>query len=277
MPMIGVNGATLYHHAAGVGEPMVLVHGSWTDHHDWDLVFSGLAAGFRVVTYDRRGHSASEAPPAAGSLGEDAADLAGLVEALGLGPAHVVGHSYGGVIVLHLATQRPGLFRTMAVHEAPVFGSFLDDPELGELATRSHRQLDPVIAALAEGNYEEGARRFVDDIIFGPGAWETRLTLPLRRKFIQNAPTFLDELRDPTRLKLDLAALAAFDRPVLISYGGRSRNHFPHITRRLAAVLPQAETHVFEDAAHVPQVSHPESFVAAVTDFIHRHPTAGRD
>ena len=259
---------------------MVLVHGSWTDHHDWDLVLAGLAANFRVVAFDRRGHSASEVPPGPGSLGEDAADLAGLVETLGLGPAHIVGHSYGGVIVLHLATQRPGLFRTMAVHEAPVFGSFLDDPELGELAKRSHRQLDPVMTALAAGNYEEGARRFVDDIIFGPGAWDTRLTLPLRRKFIQNAPTFLDELRDPTRLHLDLTVLKAFDRPALISYGGRSRNHFPHITRRLAALLHNAESHVFENAAHVPQVSHPEDFVAAITDFIRRSHggrTTGRD
>ncbi len=277
MPNIAINGASLYYQTFGEGEPLVLVHGSWTDHHDWDLVISGLAKRFRVVCYDRRGHSQSESTPGPGSLAEDAADLARLIEALGLQPAHIVGHSYGGVIVLHLATVRPGLFRTMAVHEAPIFSSFPDDTELEDLAGRSQRQLDPVIAALAAGNYEEGARGFVDDIIFGPGSWDGRLTVPLRRKFIQNAPTFLDEVRDPTRLALNLTALAAFANPAFISYGGRSRGHFPHITRRLAALLPNAERHVFEDAAHVPQVSHPGSFVAALTDFIDRNRSAHRD
>lgn len=268
MPTVSANGAELYYQRRGAGEPMVLVHGSWTDHHDWDLVFTGLSQRFDVLCYDRRGHSNSPPGPGPGSLGEDAEDLAALVEALEMAPAHIVGHSYGGVIVLRLATRRPDLFLSMAIHEAPAFNSLEHDPQVGEQARRARTQLEPVVQSLVSGDYEAGARHFVDGIIFGPDTWDTRMTLPLKRKFIQNAPTFLDEIRDPDRLVLDLEALGRFDRPAFISYGGRSKNLFPHITRRLAEVLPRATTHVFEQAAHVPQVSSPDEFIRVVSAFV---------
>src|SRR5262249_44525227 len=51
---------------AGEGEPLVLVHGSWGDRHSSDSVFDALARSFRVVRYDRRGHSHSESERPAG-------------------------------------------------------------------------------------------------------------------------------------------------------------------------------------------------------------------
>ena len=60
MPTITVNGVPLYHALTGeAGSPLVLVHGSWGDHSGWDPVVPVLARRFRVVTYDRRGHSQS--------------------------------------------------------------------------------------------------------------------------------------------------------------------------------------------------------------------------
>ena len=46
-----------YTDTGGTGSPLVLVHGSWGSHHNWDPVVWGLAGHFRVVTYDRRGHT----------------------------------------------------------------------------------------------------------------------------------------------------------------------------------------------------------------------------
>jgi pimeloyl-ACP methyl ester carboxylesterase len=59
----------LYYERAGErGAPLVLVHGSWGDHHNWESVVPSLAQSFRVLTYDRRGHSQSERPPGQGSI-----------------------------------------------------------------------------------------------------------------------------------------------------------------------------------------------------------------
>ena len=50
MPTAVFNGVKLYYEEAGSGQPLVLVHGSWTDHHSWDLVAPSLAERFRVVS-----------------------------------------------------------------------------------------------------------------------------------------------------------------------------------------------------------------------------------
>jgi pimeloyl-ACP methyl ester carboxylesterase len=83
-----VNGVRLFYELSGTGEiPLVLVHGSWVSHHDWDFVVPSLADSFRVLTYDRRGHSESESLTRQGSIRKDVADLVALIEHLGLSPA----------------------------------------------------------------------------------------------------------------------------------------------------------------------------------------------
>ncbi|MFB9727932.1 alpha/beta fold hydrolase [Haloechinothrix salitolerans] len=82
-----VNGVRLAHvDTGGTGDPLVLVHGSWGSHHNWDAVVPELAHRFRVVAYDRRGHSDSDCPLGQGSFADDVADLAALIETLDLAP-----------------------------------------------------------------------------------------------------------------------------------------------------------------------------------------------
>jgi pimeloyl-ACP methyl ester carboxylesterase len=86
MPRRRVNEVGLYYEIGGRGDPLVLVHGSWTDHTSWRFVTDSLAESHRVLTYDRRGHSRSERPDGPGSRRADIEDLAALVEVLGLTP-----------------------------------------------------------------------------------------------------------------------------------------------------------------------------------------------
>ncbi len=81
MPEQRINGANLFYELTGSGDPLVLVHGSWVDHSSWQLVVPDLTRSFRVMTYDRRGHSLSERPLGQGSRREDEEDLVALMEA----------------------------------------------------------------------------------------------------------------------------------------------------------------------------------------------------
>jgi pimeloyl-ACP methyl ester carboxylesterase len=113
-----VNGVELYFETQGeaAGPPVVLVHGSRSDHHTWDAVAPLLARRCRVTAYDRRGHGESGASGAQG-MREDAADLGALIEQLTNAPAHVVGNGVGATVVLLLVIERPDLFASVAVHE----------------------------------------------------------------------------------------------------------------------------------------------------------------
>ena len=62
MPQTKVNGVALYYELEGSGEPLALVHGSWGDATNWRFVVPGLAESFRVLAYDRRGHSEASGP-----------------------------------------------------------------------------------------------------------------------------------------------------------------------------------------------------------------------
>jgi pimeloyl-ACP methyl ester carboxylesterase len=113
MALQRVNGVELYYEVNGAGDPLVLVHGSWGDHHNWDPVVPELSESFRVVTYDRRGYSRSERPAGQGSVYDDADDLAGLIDALELRPANVVGNPFGSIVSLNTAIRHPEVFATL--------------------------------------------------------------------------------------------------------------------------------------------------------------------
>jgi pimeloyl-ACP methyl ester carboxylesterase len=267
MPEQRINGVKLFYELAGSGEPLVLVHGSWVDHKDWQLVAPDLARSFRVLTYDRRGHSLSERPPGQGSRREDEEDLAAFMESLDLAPAHVAAHSFGGSIALGLAARRPDLFRSLIVHEAPLMGIVADDAELRPLMKELQGRFESVLAQLRAGDIAGGTRRFVEEIALGPGMWE-QLPEEIRQTWMNNAPTFLDELQDAKWADLDVSALSRFSSPALLTEGDQSPPWFPKIMANLAGAIDGAERLTFPGAGHAPHLTHPDEYVRAVTEFI---------
>jgi len=226
----------------------------------------GLSRSFRVLTYDRRGHSQSERPAGRGSVREDVADLAALIEHLQLGPAHIAGNSFGGSIVLRLAGERPNLFRSLIVHEPPLFGLLADHAEGQAVLAEVRRRAEAVVELLEAGDNAGGARLFVETIALGPGAWE-QLSMTMQQTFVFNAPTWLDEVQDPEALKLDLTRLAPFTRPALVTRGDQSPPFFPLVVAKVVQALRRGEQRTFVGAGHVPHVSHPSDYVEAVLSF----------
>ena len=253
--------------AGAAGEPLVLVHGSWGNHHNWDAVAPPFSQSFRVLTYDRRGHSQSERLPEPGSVAEDASDLAALIESLEIAPAHVVGNSFGASIVLRAASEKPDLFRTLAVHEPPLFDLLATHAESLDALRVLQQRVAAVLERLQAGDTPGGARQFVETIALGPGAWDA-LPAEMRQTFIVNAPTWLDELQDPDWARLDLASLRGFPHRALLTRGDQSPPFFPAVMEQLAAALPRAERFVFRGDGHVPHLSHPEVYVEMITRFV---------
>jgi pimeloyl-ACP methyl ester carboxylesterase len=263
-----VNGVEIFYEETGSGEPLVLVHGSWVDHHNWDLVAGHLGEHFRVITYDRRGHGDSEGSATQGSVAEDATDLAGLIEHLGVGPAHVAGNSLGSSIAIRLTGARPELFRSLIVHEPPLFKLLETDPAAAPILAEIGPRFAAVYELLEAQRWQEGARLFVETIAFGPGAWENELPTEMRESFIRHAPTFLDELRDPEQVSIDVATLSGFTQRVLLTDGDASPPIFAPVLNMITPAFPNAERHTFTGAAHVPHLTHPDDYVKRIVTFL---------
>lgn len=267
MATVAVNGVRLFYEATGAGDvPLVLVHGSWDSHHDWDTVVPQLAHSFRVFSYDRRGHSQSERPTGQGSVHEDVEDLAGLIRSLGLAPAWVVGNSFGASITLRLASEHPELVRGIMGHEPPLFSLLAGDASLTPMLADVTRRIGAVVDRIASGDPAGAAEQFVETVALGPGAW-AHIPPEMQRTLIENAPTFLDEAGDAEQIHFELDWLRGFSKPALLTLGERSPATFAPVVAALASVLSRAEVVTFRGAGHIPHITHAHAFVDTVVAF----------
>ncbi len=97
------------------GEPVVLINGIFMNTASWEGLERALAPAHRVVRYDGRGQGASSKPEGPYTVDQHTDDLEALLDALDLGPVHLVGLSNGALAALELAGRRPELLRSLAV------------------------------------------------------------------------------------------------------------------------------------------------------------------
>ncbi|PAU78410.1 alpha/beta fold hydrolase [Halomonas salipaludis] len=271
MAMATVNGVRLFYELDGVPDavPLVLVHGSWDSHRDWDPVMPGLAEAFQVLRYDRRGHSQSERPTGQGSVREDVDDLAALIEYLELAPVWVVGNSFGASIALRLAGEHPGLLRGIVAHEPPLFSLLAGDPSFEPMLADAQRKTRSVAERIAAGDHAGATEHFVETVALGPGGWEM-VPPDYQQVMIENAPTFLDEARDPDAFAFDRDWIRNFSKPILLTLGDQSPPIFALVIALLSEAPHRAEVVTFTDAGHIPHISHPEDYAEAIAAFVHQ-------
>lgn len=269
MPVARVNGVDLFYEVEGSGPPVVIVHGSWTDHTVWQTVADELMGSFHVIGYDRRGYSRSGRPEGARTRRDDEDDLAVMIEKLAGGHAHVVASSFGGLVTLGLAARRPDLLRSICIHEAPSI-ALAGSGETGRLAADATVGMARVAEQIEAGDAAGGARRFVEELALGPGAWEA-LPEAVRTLFVDNAPAFAAEQRDGSWSDLDTDELAANRPRLLLTKGTVGPRWLQALQDRLSAALPYADTAVVEGAGHSPHMTHPRQFAEILGAFMAQH------
>ena len=111
MPHVTANGLSLYYEIEGTVDapPVLLISGLGGDHRGWQPLVSRLKTSYRVITFDNRDVCLSQRAEAPYAIADMAKDTAGLLEAVGIPRAHVVGLSMGGAIAQELAISFPNL------------------------------------------------------------------------------------------------------------------------------------------------------------------------
>ena len=216
MATISVNGVELYFETTGSGDCLVLTHGSWTDGTGWDRVVPGLADRYQVVVWDRRGHSRSQAGDRPGSRAEDAADLAALIE-------HVGGGAPGA---RSRATPTARSSHCRCSPSAPTWSP--PPPSTNRRCGDSSRARAIRLSSTRCRASTPTSRSCGTSSVQVPTATPPSTSSstsrwarargsssrdPFRAVLEANAPTFLDELADPTSGSIDAAALATTTVP----------------------------------------------------------------
>jgi pimeloyl-ACP methyl ester carboxylesterase len=112
---VRVGGRTVHYRTAGSGEPLVLVHGLAGSTRSWRYNLAELARSHRVYLVDLPGFGAMSRPRATFALPEAAGWLYELLDALKVGPVHLLGHSMGGYLSVRLAVERPEMVRRLVL------------------------------------------------------------------------------------------------------------------------------------------------------------------
>ena len=145
---VRVNGVCLRYAAAGVGRPVVLLHGNGESHDLFETQIGQLtAAGYRVYAPDSRGHGASQ-PVTEYHYGDMAEDIFQFIRALELESPVLYGHSDGGIIGLLLALSHPGALRALAISGTNLSPAGLIPDFLRECREISERAPDPLITLM---------------------------------------------------------------------------------------------------------------------------------
>lgn len=114
MPFVEANNVRMFYTDEGDGPPVLMVHGWSCDGSDWAWQTPALlAAGYRCIVPDLRGHGRSSVPAGGFAPRDYASDLAALLAHLGAGPVVAIGHSMGGATVVALAVEHPKAVRAI--------------------------------------------------------------------------------------------------------------------------------------------------------------------
>lgn len=228
---------------AGTGNPIVLVHGTTSDHTTYNELTPHLASSRTVVSFDRRGRGQSGDGSADYDVEREFADLATLVDTIAArhaGPVDVFGHSFGAFVALGAALRTANVRALIAY--SPGFG-----------AEYPPGSLDQIEAATAADNRDEVLQVMFRDVIGMPDdEIQAMRRSPVWQVREAAAGTIARECRaDESFLRRYQAPLAGLDCPVLVVSGQKNPEPKRQIAVRLAGLLPAAWLYEMPGQGHV--------------------------
>lgn len=256
--------AQLYYETAGQGIPFVMIHAGVADSRQWDNEFAFFANNYRVVRYDMRGYGKSE--PVEGDFNH-LYDLVAILNALGIqDPVVIMGCSMGGGLAMDFALTHPNRVRALILVGSGPSGLELDVPA-------------PAKFADAEKAFEAGDLDLVCEIetqIWFDGAGRTpeQVDQGMRKLLYEMNRQALAHEAKQLGKRLPNTQSPAFDHlgdlhiPVLIIVGAHDTPYILAAADYMVERIPSAQKVIIEDAAHLPNMDHPDEFRTHVANFL---------
>lgn len=263
---LSVPGGTLAYDVVGHGPPLVFIHAAIADRRMWDREVMSYPRSFRVIRYDVRGFG--ESTPAVSEY-SNANDLADILDELGINTATLVGASQGGLIALDFAHRYPG-----RVHRLALVGSGLelfgpeDDSQVRGALKDLQDRWGRALSDWKEGRTEEAVQGVLTT--FGSsqrGPSRVQVESLIRRNLEE---IVTDRSARHALCSVTPADLSKLTVPTLVILGTKDHPAIRWAAHKLAETVPGSRCRDIIGADHLPNLSTPIEFDAALREFLTR-------
>ncbi len=255
---IATNGIHLMVQRIGSGIPLVLIHGLASSMGLWASLDQSQFEGVEIISYDLRGHGASERATGAHTLAKHVADLKGLLAALSISRATFAGLSLGGMIAMELAASYPDMVTDLAL---------LDTTAMFPQATRD------LFFELASSASFNGMPAITDKFMqlsFTPRFMDAnpKITATIRKGMLaSDAASIAAALRMVAKIDLR-QRLSAIQCPTLVLVGEQDQLTPPQLAGELAVGIKGAQLHVIAESGHASPVEQPQAVSALLAQLV---------
>lgn len=259
-----INNALLHYEIAGEGLPFVMLHAGVADFRQWNNEFAHFAQRYRVLRYDLRGYGRSE--PVDGDFSH-LQDLTALLDHLRLEqPLVLMGCSMGGGLAMDFALMYPSRVKALIMVGAGPSGLELDVPTPAKFAE--------VEKAFNEGKLDLVAELETQIWFDGQGRSPAQVNKAMRQlAYDMNRIALAHEVKGLGKRLPDTQLPAAtrlneLHVPVLVIVGEYDNPYILGAGAYMTENIPSARKVVIADAAHLPNMDHPEEFQGIVSEFL---------
>lgn len=258
MAFARLNGVVLHYAVRGNADKPTIVFSNslGTDFRIWDEVTARLAADYRLVLYDKRGHGLSEATPAPYAMTDHVADLAALLEHIGIGQAAVVGLSVGGMIAQGLASMHPELVSALVLCDT---GHKIGTDEVwnDRIAQVEAKGISAISNGIMQRWFTKAYRTPANADFVGYTAMLTRTTVD---GYVGTSYALRDaDLTESTR---------ALKVPTLCIVGDQDGSTPPDLVRAMADLIEGSQYEIIAHAGHLPCIEQPEKTAELIDAFL---------
>ena len=266
MPKTQTNGIELYYETRGEGQPLVLISGLGYSLWQWHRMVPFLAEHFRVLTFDNRGVGQSDKPVGPYTAQMLAADTVGLLDALNIEKAIIMGHSMGGFIAQAMALDFP-----QRVDKLILCSTNFGGPH--------HVPVTPEAMKVLTDVTSDALTRFKNGLAVStePG-WADRNPETIKEWIEWRVANPIEPALYQAQLAIGLGLLseaAAFENqlphlnvPTLILFGAHDKVVPPENAALLSKQIANSQVVIFPDAGHFFPIEIPEAASHAVIEFV---------
>jgi 2-hydroxy-6-oxonona-2,4-dienedioate hydrolase len=250
---------------AGAGEPLILMHGTGGHLEAYARNLRALSQRFRVIAYDYPGHGWTTTAERDLEIDDYAAHLIGVMDALGIGSAHLSGESLGGWVAVMFAARHPERVARLVLNTP---GGTMATPEVME-------RIRSLSQAAADDPSEERIRARLEWLMADPRSVTDELVAI--RRGIYSRPGFAVSMRhilclqDPEIRRRNLvteADLKAVAAPTLVIWTSDDPSGPAGAGMEMAEHIPSGQFQLIEGAGHWPQWEQAETFNRLALEFL---------